>query len=350
MIDFEKTFLEEYPIPATFIVDVNWKCNLKCPMCVKRTFKNPHYKQRPLEDFKKIVDRLPSARMIAIGALGDPVFYDGIFDAVKYLMAKKIQPLLTTNGTELTEAFIKMLPNNTLLYVSIDGGTQESYGRVRNTDLEKVKNNIRLLRRLKPEISVTINHLLFSFNLDDYKKIMDFCAEEGIAITFFNPIYFSKDVEKDMSVFNRGDRIKMLNDMINYANEKRVKSYFTSIEESERICGRCFNDPIIDFYGNVYPCDYCYENMEDEVKPSWKSWREGIYVEVPQYQYRMGNIYEQSFESMWNSDKWKKLRSKVTMLNLQGTKDTFSNQLKSYNPSEEFNHCRVCLARWGRCL
>ena len=191
MINFEKIFLEDYPLPTSFILDVNWKCNLKCPMCVKRTFKNPHYKQRPLEDFIRIVDRLPSAKRIAIGALGDPMFYDGIHDAVKYLMAKKIQPLLTTNGTALNESFIKMLPNNTLLFVSVDGGTQESYGRIRNFDLEKVKNNIRLVRRLKPEITVSINHLLFSFNLDDYKEIMDFCKEENMPITFFYPIYFT---------------------------------------------------------------------------------------------------------------------------------------------------------------
>ena len=83
----------------------------------------------------------------------------------------------------------------------------------------------------------------------------------------------------------------------------------------------------------------------------WNSWYLGEPNEVPQHEYAMGNLYEQEFIEMWNSDKWIRLREKLYYLNRVGTGKTYE-QVKKENKKDydNFSHCEICHARWGICL
>jgi len=347
-INFDNILLEDYPLPLSFIVDITWNCNFKCRMCVKRTIKK-HLGQRPVEDLITITEKLPWARYIKIGALGDPFMYKDLAEAIRYLTCKKIQSPLTTNGSLMNIDNIKILAPNSILYISVDAGTEDVYKKIRNFDFKVLKRKIKLVRDLRPDIQIVFNCLIFKDNLNSLTGLVDFASKVNASISFFYPMYFTKELEEELSVFRREDLIDKICYLKQYAKEKNVPIFITSPVEKERPCYRVFTEPIIAFDGTVYPCDYVYQNMNNWKKPEWTSWYLGKPVKVPQYQYKMGNIYKDNFIEMWNSPKWKRLRSIVTKLN-NSKSGKLENLLKSYDPNNEFEHCKVCLARWSRCL
>jgi len=347
VVDIKQIALEEHPLPLMYIVDVNHDCNLKCKMCVKRTMTRPSG-QKPLKDFMTIVDSLPWTREISIGALGDPFLYTNIEYAMKYLYAKKIRMSTTTNGTLITKENIKTIPPNSVIHISIDGGTDAVYKKIRGMELSDVKENVRMLKNLRPDVAITINYLLFNFNLDDAEKMIAFCSTLKIGLIFFYPMYFTKQLEKQWSVFRKEGHEKNLAKLQQMAKDWGVPCYIPPFTMTERPCIRAFQQPIIAYDGTVYPCDYIYQDIERMKK--WTSWYLGKGYRVPQEQYAMGNIYKEPFITMWNSKKWRMLRAKLSVLNTRGIGMSFEKAVKTTNIDEPFEYCKICLARWSRCL
>lgn len=332
--------------PTRFILDVNHDCNLECQMCVKRTMKNPHG-QRPLEDFVTLVNKLPWAEEISIGALGDPFLYKDIRPSLNYLSSKRIRSPITTNATLITSSNLKFIPMNTQMHISIEGdGHIDSYKKIEGS-FSELKKKVHMIKDLRPDIKIAINHLLFKTNIKTAKDIIDFCSEIGASIIFFFPMYFTKELEKRLNVFYLDNLTNKLSNLAELCLEKDVPYYMTFPPKRQRPCLRSLTQPIVAFDGTVYPCDYVYQNIENTEDGTWKSWHLGKAIEVPQHQYRMGNLYEESFLKMWNSKKWETLRKKVTRAPLQ---KSFDEVLEEADLSLPFEHCKVCLARWSVCL
>jgi len=337
-------------IPSSFIIDVLWDCNYNCPMCVKRTLKTP-CGQKPLKDLLKLVDKLTWTKFIKIGALGDPFMYKGLDKALKYLNNKNIVTPLTTNASLINEDNIKSLPRNNQLFVSIDGGSEEIYKRVRGHSLKEIKKNLLLVKRKRPDIVIGFNCLLFNFNILDAKKLVDFASLIGASISFFFPMYFKPSVEKKMSAYNLGnDLISQMMTLARYAEDKQVRYVMTSPFVEERPCLRSLMEPIVAYDGTVYPCDYVYQDMNNWDHPTWKSYYLGKPMEVPQYQYKMGNLYKEDFRKMWRSDKWKQLRRNIIKMNVETLNKPFIEVVEETDLSIPLEHCKVCLSRWSICL
>ena len=62
------------------------------------------------------------------------------------------------------------------------------------------------------------------------------------------------------------------------------------------------------------------------------------------------SLYNDDFIDVWNSKKWKELRSKLTELNGHVGEKTLEETLKNVDKTKPFWYCDICLARWGRCF
>jgi MoaA/NifB/PqqE/SkfB family radical SAM enzyme len=352
IMDFEREYLEDYPIPNKYLVDVNWDCNLNCRMCVKRGLDKP-YGQKPLIDFINTVEKLPWAREVSLGCLGDAFSYKDLNTAMRYLDSKKTIAPLTTNGTQVTDENMKSLSSNTPLYISIDSGDDKQYQAIRGKDmLQVVKSNLRKLRLSNPRVPMAINHLVFNDNLQYVEELIKFLSPMRIPITFFYPIHFYKELEATFNFWNmtEADRINQLYKLKIQTNMYGLGCNIPNAKMQERVCFRAFTQPMIAYDGSVYPCDYIYQNMNDWVKPEWDHWFRGEVTKIPQYQYKMGNIFEDDFIDMWKSSKWRSLRSLLTKLNSKGVGKSYEEIKKEVDLSIPFEHCKVCLVRWSACL
>ena len=228
-------------IPRSFIIDVNWDCNLKCKMCVKRTLKHP-YGQRTFEDFETLVEKLPFAHAIKMGALGDPFSYKDVSKLLVYLKGKNVQLPLTTNITQITKSNLNKIPQGVPLYMSIDSGEVECYKKIRGADLDSTLSKVEMIKETRPDIPLTFNYLMFNFNLDSAIPLMDFCKDKNIGMNFFYPIYFTKELEEEWSIFRDPKYVVSMAKVMKHAETNNVKFNMTSPYHNERPCMRLLSE------------------------------------------------------------------------------------------------------------
>lgn len=352
MINLNQLQLEAYPLPYRYLVDVNHTCNYKCTMCVKQNM-GIKADQKPIEDFVNIVERLPWAREVQLGCLGDPHFYKDGKLAMDYLNSKKIDNSVTTNGSTVDPEIYRRIRPDSYVYVSIDGGNQESYEKFRKAKLQTVLDNIDLIRSLRKDITVAINYLIFRDTLDSVMDLLPFCAERKIPMSLVYPIFFNKDFEEKQSIFriNPKEVYDKYIELQKEGEKLKVPLGFRPIVPNQQFCWRGVSQPMIAWDGTVYPCDYCYQDILTDAKTAnWDSWYLGKATHVPQYQYAMGNIKDMSLIQMWNSDRWKMLRSMLTLMGNSPIKVNLDELIEITDTNETFDHCKVCLARWSRCF
>jgi hypothetical protein len=98
--------------------------------------------------------------------------------------------------------------------------------------------------------------------------------------------------------------------------------------------------------GDLFAC--CYSLGRGKV------WFMGYEYEIPENTYNMGNMFKEGFREVWFGDAYQELRqiyrdterkrgsviSREKLLRM--TKETMENP-----NAGRFDHCKVCLARWG---
>jgi MoaA/NifB/PqqE/SkfB family radical SAM enzyme len=148
-------------------------CTLKCPRCPRTEFldtfgikrwSNQNLNLDHLENFLDI--DLTGKRFTLNGNYGDPIYYNGLFDLVKFIKNKKANITIHTNGSYKTQDWwqelAKLVDHNDIITFSIDG-TPENFTNYRvNADWESIKIGIDTM--VRSPIRVTWKYIVFSFN------------------------------------------------------------------------------------------------------------------------------------------------------------------------------------------
>lgn len=100
-----ETYDEFLSAPEVVHFSITSKCNMDCPFCYRENKKDMRTEQ--ITDF---IDELSSMRVfqVAIGG-GEPLLREDLSFIIDYCYRKHIVPNLTTNGTLLTNSFIKKI-------------------------------------------------------------------------------------------------------------------------------------------------------------------------------------------------------------------------------------------------
>jgi MoaA/NifB/PqqE/SkfB family radical SAM enzyme len=135
------------------------RCNINCRTCIRNVWDEPQGMMGE-EVFSKIITGLrqfSSVPILFFGGMGEPLFHPNIIEMVR--QAKKIggKVELITNGTLLTKELSLALINAGLdmLWVSIDGATQESYADVHlGATLNKTLENLEQFTQARTEAGI----------------------------------------------------------------------------------------------------------------------------------------------------------------------------------------------------
>jgi len=159
-------------------------CNLACPQCP--TGKGDITRQKPFMDpgkYRELLDELsPTTALLSLYFQGEPLMHRDFTSFVKAAADKKIYTQTASNGQLLTENACRGIVDAGLdrIIISLDGADQESYQAYRRGgDIEKVKNGIRTLERVRRERGsgkpfIVVQFLVFKHNrhqLMDVKKL-----------------------------------------------------------------------------------------------------------------------------------------------------------------------------------
>jgi len=280
-------------------------CNFKCPACPTGSGleKKEPKRSMNLEEFKVIVDPVKNfIKRVRLWGFGEPFLAPDFPRMIKYLSKNNILISVHTNGSVLNKKIIDSFKENPKLRISfsIDGLTQKTYGHYRKSgNLKKVLANLEYLVDLKSKYDLNNLELIWQFlvnreNEQEVSKVRKLAKEIGIDKLRIKTINIKKEHPR----------------YIDFISKKRKYRRIRKRIVGSKDCG--FIDPgmpVIYCNGSVTPC-----------------------CAYPLKRYSMGNVFEESLMSIWDSAKYKKFRQD----NLKGVNRVCNKNCRFFKTSKVY--------------
>lgn len=186
--------------PVEAYVEVAARCNLRCQMCPITV--DPRYDPRSGRPglfapalFERLSPFFPTLQRVYLIGLGEPTLHSGLVEFTRRLASQGVEVWITTNATLMDEEKAEALALAGLAHisVSIDGGTAETYERIRRRGrFADVVRGLRALgraRRLHGRPEVWLNTVATVSNLPELVQLVELCADAGGDGIFVEGLY-----------------------------------------------------------------------------------------------------------------------------------------------------------------
>ena len=276
-------------------VIVTYRCNARCTMCNR--YKAP---SKPEEEISiETIKKLPKMYFTNITG-GEPFIREDLPEIVRELYKKSDRIVISTNGF-FTDRIIKLCEEfpNVGIRISIEG-LEETNNKIRGLDdgFNKGYSTLKKLVEMKhPDVGFGMT--VQDTNAKDLVPLYDLSNElnmEFATASLHNSFYFveAKNIIHDRLMVAK-EFEKLINKLLESNSPKKwFRAYFNHglinyIFGQKRLlpCDMAFDTFFIDPYGDVMPCN---GTKEKEV---------------------MGNLNEQTWDELWNSEQAEKVRNKV---------------------------------------
>ena len=282
-------------------VIVTYRCNARCTMCNR--YKAP---SKPEEEISiETIKKLPKMYFTNITG-GEPFIREDLSEIVEELYKKSDRIVISTNGffTDRIIALAERFPN-VGIRISIEG-LEETNNKIRGLDdgFNKGYSTLKKLVEMKhPDVGfgMTVQDANAKDLVPLYQKANELNMEFATA-SLHNSFYFveAKNIIKDRMMVAK-EFEKLVNELLNSKSPKKwFRAYFNHglinyIFGQKRLlpCDMAFDTFFIDPYGDVMPCN---GTKDKEV---------------------MGNLNNQTWDELWNSEQAEKVRTKVRHCNRQ---------------------------------
>lgn len=276
-------------------VIVTYRCNARCSMCNRYKAPSKAEEEISIDTIKK----LPKMYFTNITG-GEPFIREDLKEIVRELYKKSDRIVISTNGffTDRIVDLCKEFPQIGIR-ISIEG-------------LENTNNEIRGLKdgfnkgytTLKTLVDMGMKDVGFGMTVQDKNapdlvplyELSDEMGMEFATASLHNSFYFveAKNIIKDRPMVAENFE-KLINEMLDSNSPKKwFRAYFNHglinyIYGQKRLlpCDMSFDTFFIDPYGDVMPCN---GTKDKEV---------------------MGNLNEQNWDELWNSEQADRVREKV---------------------------------------
>ena len=306
-------------LPVTMDIEPTTGCNFRCTMC---QVSSPNFSSKNLdfEMFKKVIKDNNQLLKIKLQGMGEPLVNSKFFDMVDFASKRGIVSEITTNGSLLNEANIVKLFNSNLsrITISIDGATSETFEKIRvksnfNEVVRNCKNLVKHFKKkiIRPEISAWC--VIQNDNVSEFNKVYELCREIGFDKLTYQ-FYLSGWGKDEWNIINKNKRIDIKN-IKDQIKEVQIKGSKEGMEVN------IFDENLLSFSRQcVWPWESSYISKTGDVVPCCIIGDEKVVS--------FGNIKDNSFKEIWNSEKYKNFR-----------KDIKNNKIPDYckNCYKEFN-------------
>ncbi|WP_457591263.1 radical SAM protein [Geoglobus sp.] len=170
----ENSFVQqEEPSLRYMLVNVTWRCNLKCAHC----FVHQENAFMDHETFKSAVDQfydLGGLKVMVSG--GEPLLHPEIWDLLEYARQKPFRIVLLTNGYlvdgEKAERISELADE---VQISLDG--IDGHRKLRGLGWEKVVRSIELLAE---RMDVSVSTMVTKYNLNEFERLERILENAGV--------------------------------------------------------------------------------------------------------------------------------------------------------------------------
>jgi radical SAM protein with 4Fe4S-binding SPASM domain len=275
------TSFKEQPFVPHLEVELNYSCNLRCPMCTwsAETMVEKKEDWFPFDDFKKLLNDAVrnGTKSIRFTYINEPLIRQDIDSFVKSANEIGIlDTIITTNGTLLTEEMSKKLIESglTKINVSLDAVTKETYEKVRvGGDFDKTVQNIKNFLKIRDSLNKKLPKLGVSFvrtKMNEH-EYLDF-------IKYWEKIADHVSIQNPTNPFGKGK----------FHDPTKGKDFFPDEKTKSPKLHKCpepFKRMTVRGNGDVLGC--CSFYAVDLVVGNWKN---------------------ESITDIWNGEKMKQLR------------------------------------------
>lgn len=268
----------EFPLQLDF--ELNYSCNLKCPMCTWSLEAGAGKGKKdwfPFEKFKEIVSHgvTRGLRALDMTFVNEPLIRRDLAEFISYAHSAGVVDIgFNTNGMLLNASVIRRLIASglTRIQFSIDAFSSESYDKVRTGgNYNKVVKNILNFLELRKEMASDLPLVCVSFvkqrdndgELENFVAYWESKVDYLLIREYLNPVLPSHGGYEEKS--------GMFSELRHFTGEFK--------------CTKPWQRMIVRYDGTLLPC--CTF--------------QGVYLP-------MGNIFEQPIETVWKSAQMRDLR------------------------------------------
>ncbi|MDE2589290.1 MAG: SPASM domain-containing protein [Patescibacteria group bacterium] len=278
--------LEEINYPLHLEIELNYSCNLRCPMCTWSMEKTVEKRSEwfTFENYKKLLtDAVASGtKSVRLCYVNEPLLRPDLDQFIKCASDLGIVDILiTTNGTLLTRDISKKIIESglTKLNVSLDATTEETYNKVRvggnfNITIKNILDFLEVRKSLNKKLpKLRVTFVRTKINDHEREAFVNYWKDKADSIGIQNAINpFGDGRFKDPS------KKELL--IINNKNQNKNEG------PNEFHCPEPFKRMTVRDNGDVLGC--CSMYAMDLVVGNWK---------------------KNTLKDIWNGDKMKELRS-----------------------------------------
>jgi radical SAM protein with 4Fe4S-binding SPASM domain len=271
--------------PISMEIEPTTSCNLRCPQCPSglREFTR-NTGMLDLELYKKIIDEIhPELVWLILYFQGEPFLNKQFLDFVKYAAQKNIYTATSSNAHYFTDDMARATVESGLdrLIISIDGTTQDTYGKYRiGGKLEKVIEGTELLLKWKKQLNKSTPHIIWQFiafkhnehQIPEIKKLAKQIGVDELGI-------------KTAQIYDYQTSDELIPEDESLARYKKTEQGYVIKNKLLNQCWRMWRGSVITWDGLVVPC--CFDKDAT---------------------HRFGDVSKQSFGEVWNSEQYNRFR------------------------------------------
>ena len=307
-------------------MDITNKCNLLCPMCHYPNTVGEHKFDMEPELFQKIVDQIfPHAAWVSLACQYE-AFMSRHIETILDMCAKGPCTAvgMVSNATLWSERRINLLVNNPAIEtvsVSIDGATKATYEKFRiNGNFDKLVRNLENFAKAKKERggdrpALRVNTVLMKSTISELPILVELCLRIG-AMRLECIRYLPINGQLQEAIPNWEDVMPILIEAKKLAHSGGMELFLPiedprlDIERDTKREAECNTSPVGKF------SKYCEAPWSAvQIYPDGGIHPCGFYGKA------FGNIKDQDFIDIWNSEQYLDLRRSLARVELHGKCD-----------------------------
>ena len=318
----------------SFTLQLTKKCNLNCKFCgqaVSRIVKKERYElprgkiSEVLKDAKKC-----GALMVNLTG-GEPTLRMDLISIIKEASSLGLKVNLLTNGYLLNESYCNKLKSAGLnqLSVSVHSPFEDKHDAICSASgcYKRLNDSILYLKSIKPELRIAATYTINTLNYFDSYRMLLLARKTGIdCINFSQIIFLDSMTDSNLKL----SKIQMeefyfkivpllLRDGKKFGIKVRITPLFPSLLDKPIVYQLCkliehpddFDKEIDDYLNEEYnsglyksfPCITALNSSRIQANGEVT-----ICCDSEDARFNLGNINNQRFFDIWNSEKYKKIR------------------------------------------
>ncbi|MGA1840884.1 MAG: SPASM domain-containing protein [bacterium] len=299
--ELKKYIQYSLPEPEYLMIEPTNRCNLRCNTCSRMNILE--IGDMSMDSFKKILDQMQSVKIIKFHGLGEPLLAKNAILMLNHLSYLSCEVLIVTNCQWQGINIPMLLDLVDHIYISASSSNEVGYKKYTGTgNWNLLIENIKKIIHYKTEkTDVVLNFVCTKNNIDQVVDIIELASKLNISAVRYQ--IMQNWVEDKKTLLYQEIKKQEINDI----NELIEQLYNMTIRADELgIKVEIVGNEHFDYDKCVWPFRRVYITWKGDVIPCCMR---------PDPKFKMGNLLEEPFTKIWNSERYDCLRTSLSEKN-----------------------------------